>query len=49
VYQALIDDEFETDVPSLQGEMTITIELADADGGTEVTGVHERLPLEGDP
>jgi uncharacterized protein YndB with AHSA1/START domain len=37
-------DEFETDDPSLQGEMTITISLADADGGTEVTGVHEGLP-----
>jgi uncharacterized protein YndB with AHSA1/START domain len=36
--------EFETTDPSLQGKMTITITLADRDGGTEVTGVHEGLP-----
>ena len=37
-------DEFETTDPALRGEMTITIILADADGGTEVTGLHEGLP-----
>ena len=37
-------DEFETTDPVLRGEMTITIILADADGGTEVTGLHEGLP-----
>ncbi len=37
-------DEFETADPALKGEMTITITLADAPGGTEVTGVHEGLP-----
>lgn len=37
-------DEFETDDPALAGEMTITITLRDADGGTEVIGVHEGLP-----
>jgi uncharacterized protein YndB with AHSA1/START domain len=37
-------DEFETADPALQGEMTITITLADADGGTDVVGVHEGLP-----
>src|SRR5688500_9393435 len=37
-------DEFETTDPAMAGEMTITITLADADGGTEVTGVHEGLP-----
>lgn len=38
-------DEFETADPSLQGEMTITITLADAPGGgTDVLGVHEGLP-----
>ena len=37
-------DEFETTDPLLHGEMTITIILADADGGTEVTGLHEGLP-----
>jgi uncharacterized protein YndB with AHSA1/START domain len=36
--------EFETDDPTMQGEMTITYLLADADGGTVVTGVHEYLP-----
>jgi uncharacterized protein YndB with AHSA1/START domain len=37
-------DEFETDDPELRGEMTMTIELADADGGTELVAVHEGLP-----
>jgi uncharacterized protein YndB with AHSA1/START domain len=37
-------DEFETEDPALQGEMTITITLRDVDGGTEVVGVHEGLP-----
>ena len=37
-------DEFETTDPSLSGEMTITITLADADGGTELIAVHEGLP-----
>ncbi|HLJ60157.1 MAG TPA: SRPBCC family protein [bacterium] len=36
--------EFETTDPALRGEMTITITLADADGGTDVLGVHEGLP-----
>jgi uncharacterized protein YndB with AHSA1/START domain len=36
--------EFETAEPALQGEMTITITLADADGGTEVVAVHDGLP-----
>ena len=34
----------ETADPALQGEMTITISLADAEGGTEVVAVHDRLP-----
>src|SRR5947207_2671457 len=37
-------DEFETTDPALRGEMTITITLADADGGTELTAVHDGLP-----
>ena len=37
-------DEFETADPNLSGEMTITITLADADGGTELVAVHEGLP-----
>jgi uncharacterized protein YndB with AHSA1/START domain len=36
--------EFETADPALHGEMTITITLADADGGTEVLAVHDGLP-----
>ena len=36
--------EFETADPALQGEMTITIALVDADGGTDVMAVHDRLP-----
>ena len=39
-------DEFETDDPTLRGEMISTITLADApDGGTDVVGMHEGLPL----
>ena len=37
-------DEFETDDPALRGEMTITISLADADGGTDLVAVHDGLP-----
>jgi uncharacterized protein YndB with AHSA1/START domain len=36
--------EFETSDPEMQGEMTITTTLADADGGTDVDVVHEGLP-----
>lgn len=36
--------EFETEDPALRGEMTITIMLADAEGGTEVVAVHDNLP-----
>lgn len=36
--------EFETDDPAMQGEMTITYTLADADGGTDLVGRHENLP-----
>jgi uncharacterized protein YndB with AHSA1/START domain len=37
-------DEFETTDPDLRGEMTITITLADADGGTDILAVHDGLP-----
>lgn len=37
-------DEFETDDPSMRGEMTITITLEDAGGGTRLLAVHEGLP-----
>jgi uncharacterized protein YndB with AHSA1/START domain len=36
--------EFETTDPALRGEMTITITLSDADGGTDVLAVHDGLP-----
>ena len=36
--------EFETDDPQMQGEMTLTFTLADSDGGTLLTGLHEHLP-----
>jgi len=36
--------EFETADPTLRGEMTITISLADADGGTDIVAVHDGLP-----
>jgi uncharacterized protein YndB with AHSA1/START domain len=37
-------DEFETTDPAFQGEMSITITLADADGGTDLVAVHDGLP-----
>ncbi|MCY1040785.1 SRPBCC family protein [Corallococcus sp. bb12-1] len=36
--------EFETEDPTLRGEMTITVTLVDADGGTDVIAVHDGLP-----
>ena len=36
--------EFETTDPALQGEMTITISLVDAGGGTDIVAVHVALP-----
>jgi uncharacterized protein YndB with AHSA1/START domain len=36
--------EFETADPDLQGEMTITYELIDANGGTDLVGRHDHLP-----
>lgn len=36
--------EFETGDAAMHGEMTITITLADADGGTEVVALHDGLP-----
>jgi uncharacterized protein YndB with AHSA1/START domain len=37
-------DEFETTDPALTGEMTITVTLADAGGGTDLVAVHDGLP-----
>jgi len=36
--------EFETADPAMQGEMTITFILAEANGGTDLLAVHDRLP-----
>jgi uncharacterized protein YndB with AHSA1/START domain len=36
--------EFETADPALQGEMTVTFTLKDANGGTDLLATHERLP-----
>ncbi len=36
--------EFETEDPSVAGEMTITYRLEHDGDGTELTGVHENLP-----
>lgn len=36
--------EFETGNPAMQGEMTITFNLVDADGGTEIRAIHEGVP-----
>jgi uncharacterized protein YndB with AHSA1/START domain len=37
-------DEFETADPDVRGEMTMTITLSDADGGTDLVAVHEGIP-----
>lgn len=36
--------EFETSDPALAGMMTVTLTLAERDGGTELTAVHDALP-----
>lgn len=36
--------EFETADPAMRGEMTITITLTDAGGGTDLLAVHDNLP-----
>jgi uncharacterized protein YndB with AHSA1/START domain len=38
------EDEFESADPALQGTMTITIALTDAEGGTDLLATHEGLP-----
>ena len=37
-------DEFETADPAMRGKMTVTITFTDADGATDVVGVHAGLP-----
>ena len=36
--------EFETNQPGFKGEMTMTVKLADVDGGTEVSLHYENIP-----
>jgi uncharacterized protein YndB with AHSA1/START domain len=36
--------EFESEDPAMAGEMRITYTLVDADGGTDLVGLHENLP-----
>jgi uncharacterized protein YndB with AHSA1/START domain len=36
--------EFETDDPSMRGEMTVTFTLADADDGTHLCATHDNVP-----
>jgi uncharacterized protein YndB with AHSA1/START domain len=36
--------EFETADATMRGEMTITFTLTEADGGTDILGVHENVP-----
>ena len=36
--------EFETSDPGMRGEMIISVTLADAEGGTELSATHEGLP-----
>ena len=36
--------EFETSDPAMRGEMTVTFTLSDAEGGTDVLGIHDNLP-----
>lgn len=50
-FSRLVPDErvveilrFETEDPVLQGDMTVTTTLTDADGGTDVTIAYENLP-----
>ena len=44
-YKKIVDVvEFDTTDPAMRGKMTITFSLADADGGTDVIGVHDGLP-----
>lgn len=36
--------EFETEDPAMRGEMTVTMTLTDAEGGSDLVAVHENLP-----
>ena len=42
--QVVEEDEFETADPALQGTMTITFLLTDAEGGTDLLAIHDGLP-----
>lgn len=36
--------EFETDDPTMRGEMTVTFTVTEADGGTNLLAVHDNVP-----
>ncbi len=38
------EEEFETDDPALAGQMTSTIRLSDAEGGTLLVATHDNVP-----
>ncbi|HEY1051573.1 MAG TPA: SRPBCC domain-containing protein [Prosthecobacter sp.] len=42
--QVIEVDEFETVDPAMGGEMSITMDLVDAEGGTDLFVTHENLP-----
>ncbi|MCZ9330057.1 SRPBCC family protein [Nocardia farcinica] len=41
--------EFDTEDPDVQGEMTISYTLTEADGGTDLIALHDKLPSGLDP
>lgn len=44
-YEKIVEAvEFESEDPAFAGEMTITVSLADADGGTEITFLCQDIP-----
>jgi uncharacterized protein YndB with AHSA1/START domain len=42
--QVIEEMEFETEDPAMQGTMTVTFTLSDADGGTDLVAVHDHVP-----
>jgi uncharacterized protein YndB with AHSA1/START domain len=42
--QVIEEMEFETEDPAMQGTMTVTFTLSDAEGGTDLVAVHDHVP-----